>query len=52
VYEGNIPGEGEETVCWQCKKTLVRRIGFSVRENLVRDGKCGFCGVKLDGVWK
>ena len=52
VYEGNIPGEGEETVCWNCKKTLIRRIGFSVQENLVRAGNCGFCGVKIDGVWK
>jgi len=51
VYEGNIPGEGEDTVCWSCKKTLVKRIGFSVLENRVNDGKCGSCGAKIDGVW-
>ena len=52
VYEGNIPGEGEDTVCWSCKKTLVRRIGFSVFENMVKDSKCKFCGAAVEGVWK
>jgi pyruvate formate lyase activating enzyme len=52
VYEGNAPGEGEETACWSCAKTLVKRYGFSVEENNVRDGKCGSCGAKIDGVWE
>jgi pyruvate formate lyase activating enzyme len=52
VYEGNIPGEGEETTCWSCGKSLVKRYGFSVEENHVKDGKCGFCGAKMDGVWE
>lgn len=52
VYEGNIPGEGEETLCWSCGKTLMKRYGFSVEENHVKDGKCGFCGAKMDGVWE
>jgi pyruvate formate lyase activating enzyme len=51
VYEGNIPGEGEETVCWSCKKTLVKRIRFTVEENQIRDGMCRSCGVTIDGVW-
>ena len=52
VYEGNIPGEGEETICWSCGKSLVKRYGFSVEENHIKDGKCGFCGAKMDGVWE
>ncbi len=52
VYEGNIPGEGEETVCWSCAKTLVKRYGFSVEENHVHKGKCGHCGAEMDGVWE
>ena len=51
VYEGNIPGEGEETFCWNCKKSLVKRIGFSVDENNVKKGKCPYCGMAVDGVW-
>jgi pyruvate formate lyase activating enzyme len=52
VYEGNIPGEGEETVCWSCGKTLVKRYGFTVEENHVHNGKCGQCGAEMDGVWE
>jgi pyruvate formate lyase activating enzyme len=52
VYEGNIPGEGEETLCWSCKKLLVKRIGFSVDENRVKEGKCSYCGTVIDGVWE
>jgi pyruvate formate lyase activating enzyme len=51
VYEGNIPGEGEETLCWSCGKSVVKRYGFSVEENHVRDGKCEYCAAKIDGVW-
>ena len=52
VYEGNIPGEGEETVCWSCARSLIKRYGFSVEENHVKAGKCGYCGAKMDGVWE
>jgi pyruvate formate lyase activating enzyme len=51
VYEGNIPGEGEDTVCWSCRKTLVKRLGFSVLENMIKDSKCMFCGAAIEGVW-
>ncbi len=51
VYEGNIPGEGEETFCWSCKRPLVKRYGFSVSQNHVTDGACGYCGARMDGVW-
>jgi pyruvate formate lyase activating enzyme len=52
VYEGNVPGQGEDTVCWSCNKTLVRRIGFTVQQNNVHEGACGFCGSKIPGIWK
>ncbi len=52
VYEGNIPGEGEETLCWNCRKPLVKRYGFSVEENHVKAGQCGYCGSKIDGMWQ
>lgn len=51
AYEGNVPGQGEDTMCWSCKKTLVKRIGFSVQQNSVEDGKCGFCGALIAGIW-
>lgn len=52
VYEGNIPGEGEDTACWSCGKTLVKRTGFHVEENRVKEGTCSYCGVLMDGVWE
>lgn len=51
VYEGNLPGEGETTACWQCGKEIVARIGFTVQENHAPQGTCGYCGAMIDGVW-
>jgi len=52
VYQGNVPGEGEDTVCWSCRKTVIDRAGFFVKENRLKDGHCGYCGALIDGVWK
>jgi pyruvate formate lyase activating enzyme len=51
VYEGNVPGEGEETVCGHCCRTIVQRYGFTVEKMHVKDGTCGFCGAPIAGVW-
>jgi len=51
VYTGNIPGEeGENTYCYQCKKRLIHRWGFTILENLIDNSHCPFCGAKIDGV--
>ena len=53
VYEGNVPGEGgENTYCPDCKELLIRRFGFSISENTIKDGKCPKCGHDIKGVWK
>lgn len=52
VYIGNIPQHmGEDTVCPVCAKLLVKRIGYTVLENNIEQGKCKFCGTKIAGVW-
>ncbi len=52
VYTGNIPGEeGENTLCSQCKKVLIRRYGYQIAENSVTGGKCPSCGTAIEGVW-
>ena len=51
VYEGNVPGEGEDTVCGSCHATAVRRRGFTVEQNTVKEGRCGQCGASIAGVW-
>lgn len=53
VYAGNLPGRTgdlEDTRCPACQTTLVRRTGFSVRENrLAPDGRCPACGAAIPG---
>jgi pyruvate formate lyase activating enzyme len=51
VYEGNIPGEGEDTFCPACSATVVTRSSFRVIENLLRDGRCPECGAAVEGIW-
>ena len=51
VYVGNIPGlDGEDTYCYNCKKPVIKRYGFSISEYSIKDGACSFCGAKIDGV--
>ena len=53
VYIGNVPGHKfENTYCPKCGKILIKRIGFTVIENNIVNGKCKFCGEKIEGVWK
>jgi len=52
VYIGNMQGmEGENTVCPNCGKTVVRRSGYHVDENNIVDGRCSFCDTHINGIW-
>jgi pyruvate formate lyase activating enzyme len=52
AYVGNVPGhKWENTFCPACDKQIVTRIGFSVKDVRVDDGKCGFCGKPVPGIW-
>lgn len=51
VYEGNIPGsEGEHTYCYNCKKAIIKRFGFTILEYNIIGGNCKFCNTKIDGI--
>lgn len=53
VYTGNVPGlEGESTFCPKCEKPVIKRIGYRILENKLKDGSCGSCGQPIAGVWK
>lgn len=53
AYVGNIPGhDGDNTYCPKCKKVLIRRMGYDLMENNIKDGKCAFCARAIPGVWK
>ncbi|KPL16688.1 MAG: hypothetical protein AMJ93_15550 [Anaerolineae bacterium SM23_84] len=52
VYLGNVPGHSRNsTFCPACKERIIHRLHFTVVANDVVDGKCGFCGYPIAGVW-
>jgi len=51
VYIGNIRNEGENTYCPKCKKMLIEREGYFVKQNNIASGKCKFCSTSIAGVW-
>jgi hypothetical protein len=51
VYEGNVPGGGDEnTYCYRCSALLIERCGFFLPQNRIRGGVCPDCGTAVDGV--
>ena len=52
VYVGNVHGGGgEDTCCPDCRKQIITRAGFSVKNNSLIAGKCPFCSAAIAGVW-
>jgi pyruvate formate lyase activating enzyme len=51
AYLGNIRHEGESTFCPKCKKMLIERIGYYVKQNNITNGRCRFCNTPIAGVW-
>jgi len=52
VYAGNVPMHpGENTYCHSCGEELIRRVGFRIVANKIKDGKCPQCGTQIPGVW-
>ncbi len=53
VYVGNVPRghKGENTYCSNCNELLIKRWGYSIQENNIKNGKCPKCKTKIKGVW-
>lgn len=54
VYVGNVGysyQSYESTHCPKCGELLIRRSGFTIIENKLKDGKCPKCGEPIPGVW-
>lgn len=52
VYVGNHPGHPHgDTYCPDCGALLIRRSGFDVLQNEVREGRCPHCARPVAGVW-
>ncbi|RMD60123.1 MAG: AmmeMemoRadiSam system radical SAM enzyme [Nitrospirae bacterium] len=51
IYIGNVPGETPQTICPNCGKVVLKREGFWLMENNIKDSKCIFCGQKIPGIF-
>ncbi len=54
VYAGNLPGQTgrlEDTRCPGCGTTVIQRTGFTVGANILINGHCPKCGLRIAGVW-
>ncbi len=53
VYIGNVSGINEEsTYCPSCSERVIHRVGYSVIDDNIVEGKCGFCSEPIKGVWR
>ncbi len=52
VYNGNIIGDGEETICSGCGEVVIKRRGFSLMFDKLENGCCPNCKSAVAGVWK
>jgi pyruvate formate lyase activating enzyme len=53
VYIGNIASkQGQNTYCPHCKGLLIDRVGYTVRQNRLKQGNCPDCNTQIYGVWK
>lgn len=52
VYIGNLAGNPyESTYCPKCGKMIIQRNGYFIAQDNIEEGKCKFCGEKIEGVW-
>jgi len=53
AYIGNVPGHaGENTYCPKCGKMVIKRVGYSMIEFNLKDGRCKFCNERIGGIWE
>jgi pyruvate formate lyase activating enzyme len=51
IYEGNIAGGREDTICPGCGCPVLKRRGFRVLDIDMAQGKCHKCGWNTSGLW-
>ncbi len=52
VYIGRVPGhEAWNTFCPRCKKIVIERMGYMIKDMHLNAGNCGYCGEPVPGIW-
>ena len=51
IYAGNVSGWGNDTLCPDCGKPLIKREIFNILEYRVKEGKCSYCQAAIAGVF-
>jgi len=51
VYLGNVPGRGENTVCYHCGAVVIERYGYNTVIRYLDRGRCAKCGFAIAGVF-
>jgi len=51
IYVGNVYGWGNDTLCHNCGKTLIKREVFSVLGYNIKGNLCSFCNAAIPGVF-
>ncbi len=51
IYMGNVMLPSN-TYCPNCNELLIERIGYSIRQYKLVDGKCFNCKTKIAGIWR
>ena len=53
-YVGNVPSghPGESTYCPGCGEMIIKRVGYRVLSNTLKDGSCPACGAAIPGIWQ
>jgi pyruvate formate lyase activating enzyme len=50
VYLGTVESNGNHTFCYHCHELLIKRLGYSIQEYRIREGRCLGCNHPIDGV--
>lgn len=49
VYIGNVPGHrAESTNCYNCGKTIIKRLGYNTQLSGLDGSRCRYCGAELN----
>ncbi len=53
VYIGNVPGHpAESTYCPKCRRTVVERVGYTIKAAHLRNNACQYCKESIPGIWQ